>query len=473
MGKEAYSFFPLVNNIIGYSGVITAAVGSMAGRFVTMRVYANDMEGANRYYTSVWVANFFLSIVFTIVSIFCVIYIDHILTVPSELLTEVQWLFGLGTFSLVLGLLTGVFGMPTYIKNRVDLSTSAGMVVNAIRIGLIVLLFWLFRPSIVYMSLSAMVAAIAGMFFNLRFKQMLLPELSINPKCYFDFSKIVELISSGIWNSVNQLSNMLLYQLDLLITNIFISASATGDYAIAKTAPALILNLLAMLSGTFGAHFNILYAKGKIDEVVKEVRKSMVIVGMIIGLPIGFLVIFSDCFYSLWVPGQNIELLHKMTVVTLLPMICGGSINPIFVIFSVTNKLRVPSMVLLGAGLIQVVIIFILLKSTSLGIWAIIIVSALQGGLRNALFSPAYGAISLGYKWYTFFPTMFRGMAGMMMVVGISFLYRQFFSIESWFDFFLAGAVVCSISLFVNSYVMMFKHERQYLLSVVIKKLHL
>ena len=39
VGKEAYSFFPLINNMIGYTSIITTAVGSMAGRFITMRIY--------------------------------------------------------------------------------------------------------------------------------------------------------------------------------------------------------------------------------------------------------------------------------------------------------------------------------------------------------------------------------------------------------------------------------------------------
>ena len=75
VGKEAYSFFPLVNNIIGYSSILTAAVGSMGGRFITMSIYQNDKEGANQYFNSVWVANIFLSILFTIVSILAVIFI--------------------------------------------------------------------------------------------------------------------------------------------------------------------------------------------------------------------------------------------------------------------------------------------------------------------------------------------------------------------------------------------------------------
>ena len=44
VGKEAYSFFPLVNSIVGYSSIISTAVGGMAGRFVTMRIYKKDSD---------------------------------------------------------------------------------------------------------------------------------------------------------------------------------------------------------------------------------------------------------------------------------------------------------------------------------------------------------------------------------------------------------------------------------------------
>ena len=471
VGKEAYSFFPLVNNIIGYSSILTTAVGSRAGRFITMHIYKDDMNGANEYLNSMWVANLLLSILFTILSIFGVIYINDILTVPDYLLGDVRWLFGLGLFSLVLSLLTGYYGIATYVRNRVDLESSRNLVCNFIRIGLILLLFWLFKPSIVFMSLSAVISGLFLFGFNYNFKKKLLPELTIEPRKYFSWRKVVELSSSGVWNSVNSLSNMLLYQLDLLITNIFISASATGDYAIAKTAPSLVLSLLGMLSGTFYALFNILYAKGQINEVVKEIRKSMVIVGMLIGLPIGFLCVFSDAFYSLWVPGQNIEMLKWMTILTVLPMVLGGSINPIFGIFAVTNKLKIPSLVVLGAGLIQTLIIFILLKTTNWGVWAIVCTSAIQSIIRNSMFTPSYGAICLGMRWNTFFPTMFRGIAGVLIVILIGLVFRSLFVVDTWFMFIFAGVIVCTLSLFLNSFVMLKKTERAYLLSTVKKKI--
>lgn len=471
VGKEAYSFFPLINNMIGYTAIITTAVGSMASRFITMRIYKEDYEDANRYLNAMWVANLFLSTLFTLVGVVVVVYIDDILTVPSFLLSDVRWLFGLGLFSIILGLLTGYLSIPAYVKNRVDLSSIITVATLIIRISVIIALFAFFKPSIVYMSLSALVAALVGVGLNYQLKKKLLPELIVAPRRYFNISYVKTLVNSGIWNSFTQLSNTLLTQLDLFITNIFIGAAVTGDFAIAKTAPNLILQLLAMFAGTFAAQFNILYAQGEIEKVVVEVRKSMVIIGVLIGIPIGFLAVFSDSFYNLWVPGQNITMLYWLTVFTVLPMVFGASINPVFNLFATTNKLRVPSIVVLIAGLLQTAVVVLLLKTTELGVWAIVLTSAVQSVLRNSIFTPIYGAYVIGKPWYTFYPTMFRGIFGVITVVLIDFLIKHFFTVDTWFMFFFVGFTVSAISLFVNSYVMLKKSERKRVSDILSKKI--
>jgi len=472
VGKEAYSFFPLINNIIGYTSILTAAVGSMGGRFITMRFYKNDIEGANQYFNSIWVANLGFSVLFTIVSIFTVVYINHILSVPPELVTDVKWLFAFGTLSLVIGLITGLFGLGTYIKNRLDLSASRNVITNVIRVLLIFILFWLFKPSIVFMSLSAFVAAVIGMYFNFSFKKLLLPELTFNPKKYFSWQKIKEVTASGTWNSLNQLGTVLLNQLDLLITNIFIGAAATGDFALVKTAPGFILSLLAMLSGIFMPQFNILYAKGEKRELVKSVKRSISLISLIIGIPMGFLIIYSKAFFDLWVPDVSCDTLHWLSIMTITPLIVGASINPVYGLFVVTNKLKVPTIFLLLGSSLRVIAIFILLKSTDLGIWAIPIVSACQSLLRNTLFTTVYGGICLGLSWKTFFPAMFNGIAGMFIVILVSFGLQFIIPIGNWFDFFGVLALVGCISLIVNFYIIFNKQDRSIVIDMVKAKIH-
>ena len=159
-----------------------------------------------------------------------------------------------------------------------------------------------------------------------------------------------------------------------------------------------------------------------------------------------------------------------MTIITILPMILGGSINPIFGIFSVTNKLRIPSLVVLCAGVLQTIVVFILLKTTNWGIWVIVGTSAIQGLIRNSLFTPSYGAICLGKKWSTFFPTMFRGIAGVLVVIAIGLLYRNIFNVNSWISFLLSGVVVCLLSLIANSFFMLKQSERGYLIKTIKNK---
>lgn len=471
VGKEAYSFFPLVNNIIGYSSILTAAVGSMGGRFITMRFYKHDINGANQYFNSVWVANFALSILFTIVSIIAIVFITDILTVPRQLESDVRWLFGFGTMSLVLGLITGLFGMGTYVKNRLDLSASRNVIINVIRILLIFGLFYVFKPSIIYMSLSAFIAAVIGVYFNLSFKKLLLPELTFNPKKYFSWSKIREVTASGIWNSLNQLGSVLLNQVDLLITNLFIGAAATADYALAKTAPALILSLLAMLSGTFIPQFNIQYAQGQKRELVRSVSRSISLISLIIGIPMGFLVIFSQSFFELWVPDANSDTIYWLSILTVVPLIIGASINPVYGLFVVTNKLKVPTLFLLLGSSLQTIIIFIVIQTTDLGIWSIPIVSGLQSIIRNTLFTTIYGGLCLGLRWTTFFPAMFKGILGMLIVIVVAYIIQQFVLIENWLEFFAVLGTVSVVSIICNFFIIFNRQDRGIVIGMIKSKI--
>ena len=61
VGVDAYGFIGLANNFISYATLITVAINSLSGRFVTVKIYENDMESANKYFSSVFIANTILA----------------------------------------------------------------------------------------------------------------------------------------------------------------------------------------------------------------------------------------------------------------------------------------------------------------------------------------------------------------------------------------------------------------------------
>lgn len=470
IGKEAYSFYPLIGNLIGYSSIMTTAVGSMAGRFIAMSLYKGDKEEAEEYFNSMVFAYWLLSLFFSVVLLFIIIYVDSILTVPVRLLSTVRWMLFLTGVGMIIGLVTTPLGIGTYVKNRVDLNAIIGFSVAIINLLAIVLLFYFFEANVLLVSIAALLSTFGYVYFKVKYKKKLLSEFRYQPFTGYSWQKIRALVASGIWNSVNQLSSLLLTQLDLLIANIYLSVAVTGEYALVKILPNLMYSLFGIMASSFTPNFNILYAQGKMEELKKEILKSIKIVGCMSVIPLGFLMVFAQDFFSLWVPLEDATYLSRLSCITLLPMVLSGAINPVFSVYSIVNKLRIPSIVLLGSGIVNTVVILVLLKTTNLGVWSIAIVGAIQIGLRNLFFTPVYAAKCLNFKMFSFYPTIFKTIFSLSVVVLIGWFVRQNMPIDSWFDFILAAGVVGLFSLGFNVLFLLTRSERKLLLQKVLKK---
>lgn len=459
LGKEVYGFFPLANNFISYASIITVALDSMASRFITIKIEQKDIKGANVYFNSVLIGNATISIALSVISIISVVYLDKILDIPIKYVFGVKILFALVFIGMIISIVTSVFGVATFTRNRLDLSSIRSIEGNVIKVILLLILFNFFKPSIWYLGVASLALNIYIFVTNLRYTKLLLPEIEINKK-YYSVSAIKQLVSSGIWNSVNQLSFVLLTSLDLLICNIFLGAAASGEYAIVKTVPNFIQSFVGVLVGVFIPSFTILYAQGKRKELIESINKSIKFMGLIITIPIGFLIIFGNIFFSLWVPGQDVNTLNFLSILTILPMIITGSINTIFNVYTVTNKLKIPAIALLVTSILNTVSVLVLLKTTNLGIYSIPIVSLIIGLIRNLVFTPIYAAKCLNIKWNTFYISIFRGSFSAVVVIVVSYILKLLYSPHNWLGFILTGLICSVISIIVNSTIVLNKQEK-------------
>lgn len=472
IGKEAYSFFPLSNNFIGYVNIISVALNSMASRFITIKIHENNDEEANRYFNSVLVSNTVFALLLTLPSILFVLFINKILQVPIEILKDVQFLFAFVFLGLILTILTSVFGVATFAKNRLDLSSRRGIESNFIRVLSLILMFSLLRPSVSYVGVANLIVIIFILITNIYYTKKLLPEVAINKK-YFDFKAVKELLSSGVWNSINQLSFVLLTSLDLLIANILINPAAAGEYSIVKVIPNFIQQLVGMLVSVFVPQFTILYAQKKQNELLDNINKSIKFMGLIITIPIAFLIIFGDTFFRLWVPGENASKLYLLSNLTIIPMIVTGSINTIFDVYTVTNKLKTPALVLLITGVINTAVVFILIKTTNLGILSIPITSFIIGLLRNLIFTPIYAARCLEVKWNTFYKAIVRGCICALTMMLLCYAAKYSFNINSWIKLIISGGICSVVALTINLFIVFKKNERKILVENILGILHL
>lgn len=459
LGAKAYGFVGMANDFLQYAGVMAITLTSMTGRFVTIKLYEKDYEGANKYFNGTLMATIVLVTVITIPAVLCILFLKYLINVPVEMYTDVKLLFILLFINFVISMVNTPFSVATFALNRLELSSLRGIESNAIKSILIIILFYLFHPSIFYLGVSSVAGTLYVFFFNVYYSHRLLPQIHIKRR-YFDFKALIELISASVWNGIVRLGQLFLEGFDLLIANVFIGTTAMGSLAIAKTIPLFIFSIVGMLAGVFMPEFTIRFAQNEQRELVKSVKKAMKIMGIIVSLPISMLLAFGDKFYSLWVPTIDSRYIQILSILSIATMIVSGSINSIYNIFTVTNKVKLNALWIVSTGIINIILVLVILKTTSMGLYAVAGVSTVMSLMRNLVFTAPYGAKCLNQKWNTFYGEIVRSILSVIITSCIAIPLRYFFTIDSWGRLALVVVVACLSGLTINFYLFLDKQER-------------
>ena len=81
IGVEANGFITLANNFVSYSSLVTIALNSMTGRFVTISLTEDRTDDANKYFTSALLANASIAVLLGVIGTFVVVFLKSIIHV--------------------------------------------------------------------------------------------------------------------------------------------------------------------------------------------------------------------------------------------------------------------------------------------------------------------------------------------------------------------------------------------------------
>lgn len=465
LGTEAYGFIGLSSNILSYTGLVTIALNSMAGRFVTIKYSAGDVESANRYYASVFYSNIILAAVILLFSIGCVAWLEYMIDIPERLVLDVKLLFALLAINNIVGLVFGIWGVSTFIKNRLDLSNIRGIIGNFMNVAILVALFSLFAPHIWYMGVAGFVMTFYTTWTNRRFARMLTPELVVK-RGNFEWGKVVELLKSGAWNLVSKLGEILGQGLDLLIANVCIGATAMGYFALTKNVPFLILSLFQTISGVFAPILTNLYAQGNTDSLIREFQKSIRILGFFTTIPLAILYIWGSDFYSLWLPTENSYELQLLTVLGTLGMVFSMPLESLWNIFTITNKLKVSTMVQFCYNIVVFLVVLISVMFTDdlkMRLYILAGTRTVIGITRSLFFLPIYGAYCLDLPKKIFYEPLIKSCSALFVACFFSFVLKQYVVIESWLAFGIICIITIILCMIVNYKLVLLKNDVEFI----------
>ena len=460
VGSTTFGFWGLANSIVNYALIVTTALNSMAARYIGIDYHRGNMPKASGYFSSVFVADLLFALIILLPSCIAIHYIDRLISVPADIVTEVKTLFYIVFFNMCCNVVFAVFGCVFIIKNRLDLSSVITIISNIIKATILILLYWLLRPSIVYLGTATLCATILIAISGIIFTRRLTPEVKLNYH-YSSFKSVKTIVASGVWNSLNQLSIVLLQGLDLLIANLFVSAAAMGLISVAVMIPGVISTCIFTLANVFTPRFLELYSLDKFDDLFHELKNSIKFLTIISCIPIGFLVAFGLPFYKLWTPTTDVKTVYYLSILVLLPLFSGGAISSTNYLYTVADKVKWQAMALILTGVMNVTIVFILLKTTNLGIYAIVGVSAVMGFIRNIFFNAPLGAYCVHRKYTALWPEMFKSYICLMICIGVGMVVNHFFDLESWPRLILIGGATAIVTTYFISLLLLTASQRK------------
>ena len=474
IGVEANGFVTLANNFVEYTQLFTLAINSMAGRFITIKIHQNDTLAANKYFTSVVFANLFLSVIFSTAFAIAILFLDRFLNISQGSVTDIKLLWFFIAANSILSLFTSTFSVSTFITDRLDKAALTAARGSIIRAATLVICYTFFRPYTFYVGIASLLLGIHNFISHVYYKAKLTPQLQIQ-RAYFDFTYIKELVASGIWNSVSKLSSILSSGLDLLITNIFVGGVAMGVLNLSKTVSTIVLNLFGMLSSIFAPQLTFAFANNDYEKMKQQLIFSVKLMGLFSSIPIAILIGFGASFYSLWVPTENAQLLHLLTVITCFNLIFALPLEPLYNIFTVRNKIKVSSIALVCFSSASILTVFIglsFIHAEEAKIIYIASVGAFYNVVRLLTFLPIYGAKCLDFKLTTFYPVIGRNVLSVVILSAVTLIMQRFFSIDTWLKLIGVCLITALIGLSVNIATLFNKDDLQQLVSTLKQMLH-
>lgn len=463
LGASSYGFVGLANEFIGYAQIITIALNSMASRFIILKFHEKDYEGANKFFNSVFFANILICFVIGVLGVFIILFIDKLVSVPQEILFDVQMLWALMFLNFLVSIITSVFGVATFAKNKLYLSSARQIESQILRSLLLLVCFYFLPPATWYIGLAILASTTLISIYNYKYVKQLTPEIEINIK-YFDKKSLLEVLASGIWNTITKLSGLLSSGLDLLITNKFVGSTAMGILSLSKTLPNALLSAFGSLTSVFAPELTYSYAQKKYDDMKEQLIFSIKVLGFLTSIPMAILFAYGIEFYQLWTPSQDAVLLYTLTIITCFSFVLTMPLEPLWNVFTVANKVKQSSIFLITFSFITIGIVMLIIPFVSdinVKLYVIAGVSTVFAVLRSLTFLPLYGAKCLNLKAGTFYPIIFKTIFSTTISTVISLLVKKIFTINSWVTLIIAALITSVASILINLVLVFNKKDRQ------------
>lgn len=266
-------------------------------------------------------------------------------------------------------------------------------------------------------------------------------------------------------NSIRKYSFL---QIDLIVINKTLGNVQAGKYGLILQWSHIIRTLAIALSGALGPLILNLYAKKDFEQMIRLTKLSNKVLSLFIGTIVSVLCIIAPALLSIWI-GPEYASLKYLFMLVLLPLPINLGVLPLFSLNRAYNKLRIPGIYTVIMGACNLFLALYLVSGTSLKLYGVAVASGIVLTFKNFIFMPIYVASNMGISKFTFFKASLSTLILLIISVGTSLVYYNFFVINDWFHLIVHSGTLFAIFAGI-SFLLLNQTEKKMILSTLLKK---
>ena len=201
--------------------------------------------------------------------------------------------------------------------------------------------------------------------------------------------------------------------------------------------------------------------------------KSIRIMSLMTIMSLSFLYVYGDAFFSLWLPDEDSSLLQILLILTTVDMIFGMPLEIFWTIFTASNKIKIPAIIMLIVGILTfgtLLVLLTLFKDTNAQLMCLASTRMIWNSVKNITFLPIYGAKCLNLQWNFFFHSMAKPILGIIVTLLFCQVFRVIYFPTDWTSLIAMAIIVIIVATCIGSLFVLTNSDRQFIKQRIFKK---
>ena len=469
LGVEDFGIYNVVGGVISMLGFLNASLTGSTARFITFALGKGNFENLKNTFAATSNLHLALAIIIVILGETVGLwFLNTQLTIPAERMEAANWIYQASIVTSFLSIAQMPYSFTIVAHEKMNVYAYVGILEVCLKLGIVYLLLVspfdkLISYSFLLTGVGALITFIYIFYCRRNYKEC-------RHKLFWDGKLYKELLSFSGWTLYSTISWMTKGQGINMLLNIFFGPVVNAARGIAFQVNSAVKSFISNFSTAFNPQITKLYASEQYNELypfISQCTKLSSLLLLFLALPI---LMETDFVLSLWL-GEVPEHAVLFTKLVLIESLIDVMSTAMTYGISATGQIKKYQIANGTINLLNLPISYLLLKlgynANSVFILSICITFAIFLTVMH-----------YANKTYNFPIKQFlKNVVVRVGVIGITSSFILFFLVHamepSWERFLLTGFTSVALNLVLSYYIGLNNHERNYIIQVIRKKIHI